>query len=525
MITLPRPQRVSHRSTFPPLLRAVWHRRWLGAVVAVGVAGVGGIVTALLMPRGPVTAPQTLLVMLGGLGVGGVAGLVLRSRWALLIAPFAHLAAFETGRLNAIGPTVDRVFFDSAYGILAFVLGRGVYALVALLPMALGATYGAALARRLTAAAADATSLSGRIGRAGRRGVAGGTTLALIALAVAIALPARTPPISGADGNPIPGSVAELTRVRLGDHDQWIMIRGYDATKPVLLYLSGGPGQSDLPFTRVLFDDLARDFVVVGWDQRGTGKSYPALDPPTLTLDRAVADTIELTNYLRERFGEQKIYLLGESWGSTLGVLAAQQRPDLFHAVIGSGQMVSQRETDRRLYADVLALADRTDDAELARTMRSYGEPPYNNVFASAFVMQQYERLSTPYTPPQAYIDRGTAAGLGPWGVFGSEYSPIEKVNVLRGLMDMFGVLYPQLQEIDFRRDVPGLDVPLYVLDGQAELRARRDLAREWLEQVDAPRKRIFSFPNAGHSVAFEQFEEFGRLMNEVIIPETYEQR
>ena len=88
--------------------------------------------------------------------------------------------------------------------------------------------------------------------------------------------------------------------MRLGGHEQWIMLRGHSTDKPVLLYLSGGPGQSDLPFVRVLLHDLTQNFVVVGWDQRGTGKSYSALDPTeTLTLDRAVSDTIELTNYLR----------------------------------------------------------------------------------------------------------------------------------------------------------------------------------------------------------------------------------
>ena len=201
------------------------------------------------------------------------------------------------------------------------------------------------------------------------------------------------------------------------------MVRGQSADLPVLLYLSGGPGQSDLPYARVLFEELTQDFIVVGWDQRGTGKSYrpsppslpiphphsttcaalhAALDPTAdLTLDQAVADTIELTNYLRTRFDEEKIYLLGESWGSTLGVLAVQQRPDLYHAWIASGQMVSQRETDRRLYYDVLALAGRTGDAALRNQMLAFGAPPYADTpYPNAVVMGNYPRLETPYMPP-----------------------------------------------------------------------------------------------------------------------------
>ncbi len=197
-----------------------------------------------------------------------------------------------------------------------------------------------------------------------RWGITAVLALILLALVMLIIKPASTPPILGADGEPLPGSIAELTTINLNGSQQALMIRGYDVDKPILLYLSGGPGQSSLPWPRVLFEELSRDFILVGWDQRGNGKSYAALNPDsaTLTLDQTIADTIEVTNYLRERFDEDKIYLLGESWGTTLAVLTAQQRPDLYHAIIGSGQMVSQRETDRRLYYDVLDYADRTGD-------------------------------------------------------------------------------------------------------------------------------------------------------------------
>nr|WP_255604434.1 alpha/beta hydrolase [Oscillochloris sp. ZM17-4] len=305
------------------------------------------------------------------------------------------------------------------------------------------------------------------------------------------------------------------------------MIRGYSADKPVLLYLNGGPGMSGLPFTRVVLDDLSHDFVIVDWDQRGTGKSYAALDPTaTLTLDQAINDTIELTNYLRQRFDEPKIYVVGESWGSILGVLAVQRQPELFYAFIGSGQMVNVRETDRRFYQDVLDLAARNGDTQLAAQMRAYGQPPYADIpYANIFAMEQYESLYQPYTPSQAYMDLGNAAGIGPYGVLASEYNLVEKFNVLRGLIDTFTVLYPQLQEVDFRRDVPRLDTPVYILDGTAELAARRDLTQEWFGALEAPTKRMFTLDNAAHSVAFEQFAQFGTIMRETVLPETYEGR
>jgi proline iminopeptidase len=155
--------------------------------------------------------------------------------------------------------------------------------------------------------------------------------------------------------------------------------------------------------------------------------------------------------------------------------------------------------------------------------MLAFGEPPYADVpYPNAIVMGNYPRLETPYTPPRAYIERGTAANLGPYGIFGSEYNFVEKVNVLRGLIDMFSILYPQIQHLDFRQDVPRLDVPVYILDGAAELPARRDLALEWYELLDAPSKRLYTFENAGHSVAFEQFEALHEILTGTILPETY---
>ncbi|MCB9418910.1 MAG: alpha/beta hydrolase [Ardenticatenaceae bacterium] len=497
------------------------NNRFARTAVAAGSASLAGFLTALTMPAGPVTATQVWIVMAVGLLVGLAAGLSLRTYWAMLLAPLAYIILFEFFRPAGAVPTTGAIRLDNSYGILALLVGRGFHGLVGLLPMVLGAGL-AVLATRYHA---------GELTGWGRIVLQAALLLILAAVVVALAvlngIPARTPPIVDIDGQPVAGSIAELTAVPLGGQEQTIMIRAHSADRPVLLYLSGGPGQSDLPYSRVLLEDLTQDFVVVSWDQRGTGKSYPALYPTgNVTLEQAVADTIELTNYLRDRFDEEKIYLLGESWGTTLGVLAVQQRPDLYYAWIGSGQMVSQRETDRQLYRDVMALADRNGNAVLREQMLAFGEPPYADTpYPNAVVMGYYDQLGQPYRPPQDYIDRGTAANVGPWGILGSEYSLVEKVNVLRGLIDMFTVMYPQLQGIDFRQDVPRLDVPVYILDGAAELAARRDLVLEWYEQLEAPRKQIYTFDDAGHSVAFEQFSALHRILTETIVPETYPDR
>jgi pimeloyl-ACP methyl ester carboxylesterase len=488
----------------------LWGNPWARPAAAITIAALSGLVVAQVMPRGPATPGQVIGVMFGGLIIGLAAGRMMQTRWSMLALPAAHVIAIELGRLDASGPTVDAIRLDGAFAILALILGRGFHGLVGLLPMVLGA--GVALARPENGPKRILSRIPAVL-----------SFFLLAALAVWFLIPGSTPPIAGADGKPLPGSIAEVGTVRIGGHDHGMVIRGHNVDNPVLLYLAGGPGQSDLVYPRVLLTGLEQDFTVVSWDQRGTGTAYAGLDPTSsFTLDAAVSDTVEMTNYLRQRFDEPKIYILGESWGSTLGVLAVQQHPELYYAYIGSGQMVSQRETDRRLYHDMLAYADRTGDAELSAKMQSYGEPPYRDLYGYAFVMGYYDALAGPYTPAVGHDNLLEAANVGPFGVLGSEYGLVDKVNVVRGLIDMFFVMYPQIQEIDFRQDVTRLDVPVYILDARHELDARRDLALEWYELVESPVKRLYTFENAGHAPAFEESDQFHRIMVEEVLPETY---
>jgi pimeloyl-ACP methyl ester carboxylesterase len=217
---------------------------------------------------------------------------------------------------------------------------------------------------------------------------------------------------------------------------------------------------------------------------------------------------------------------MGESWGTILGVLAVERRPDLYFAWLGSGQMVDVTETDRRIYGDLVAYANRVGDRGLADALAQIGEPPYRDApWSNAMVWSWYEHLYRAYTPSQGYLARGAASGLDSFGLLGSEYGLVDKMNVIRGLADTFAVMYPQLQGLDLRRDVARLEVPVWVLDGAAELEGRRSLALEWLDLVQAPDKQLVTFEGAAHAVAFEQADEVLRLLTREVVPATYGRR
>jgi len=463
---------------------------------------VAGAFAGWLIPRGPVTTPQALSSVALALVVGVAVGYLTGSRWSMLVAPLVYQLVFELVRLPTDGLTVDGIHVGGGlYGVLAFALGRVFPALLTLVPLWAGVVFGIALADHLDGEAA------GRPGTAWLVS-AGVMLLGLAWLAIVISRPAATAPILDSAGSALAGSVAELVDVPIGGHDQALLVRGRDVTNPVLLYLAGGPGGTDVGAMRRDVT-LEQDFTVVTWDQRGAGKSYAALDPTdTLTVDRLVRDTVEVTDYLRQRFGHEKIYLVGQSWGSTLGVLTVQRHPELYHAFVGVGQMVSQRATDVMFWEDTIEWAAGTGAARLADRLRRNGAPPYVDVALYEPVVA-YEHDWNAY--PAFDVDNEMPAIL-----MVPEYTFMDRINAFRGFLDSASVIYPQLQNLDFRVDATSLDVPVTVVLGEHEARGRAVPAREWFELLAAPSKRLVTFDGAGHRANFDSPGRFAELMREV---------
>ncbi|MCA0377607.1 MAG: alpha/beta hydrolase [Gemmatimonadetes bacterium] len=480
-----------------------------GWVTAVVFASGWGALAGVLTPRTPQTTASALTSIIVSLAVGVAAGLLTRSRWAILVVPVVFAVSFEIARIPVDGPTVDTAHF-STYGVFALVVGRGFHALLSLLPMAMGAAWGAlAQARR------HGHLHAGR-GRSVLRWTAvTASVVLLLGLTIAVARSSSTAQITGADGRPVPASIAELTSIDVNGHELGLMIRGHDTANPVLLFLAGGPGGSELGAMRNHLPALEEHFTVATLDQRGTGTSYPALDPTdTYTLQAAIADAVATTNYLRSRFGVDRVLLVGQSWGTILGVLTVRHEPTLYSAFVGAGQMVSPLQTDRIFYTDTLAWARTRGQAGLATELEEIGPPPYTS-------MLDYETALSYEHEVYPYDHTGNSEGEGGFSenFLVPEYTLVDQVHLLAGFMDTFAALYPRIQDVDLRRDAPTLEVPVFFVQGAHEAPGRAEPFSQWYAGLTAPTKELVVLDRSGHRPLFEQPDEFVEFMTTHVQP------
>ncbi|MEO3812941.1 alpha/beta hydrolase [Sphaerisporangium sp. B11E5] len=434
--------------------------------------------------------------------VGGSAGWMLGARWVALGAPLVFWGVFEVVRMGVGGPSVDGVRV-STFGVLALVTGRGVHLVVALLPLVLGGLLGAGVARRRGGVR------EGRVRRYSGRVVTGLLAVVVGGVAGVVAVPGRTAPVAGAPR----GGVAELATVSVNGHRFGVMIRGVDTGKPVLLYVPGPPGGSEIGAMRRHLEELERHFVVATWDRRGGGKSFAAFEPAaTFTVEDEVRSTVGMAAYLRKRFGKDRVYLVAHSGGSMVGVLAVQERPDLFRAYIGIGQAVDLAAADRSQYQETLAWARSSGRAELAKRLTGLGPPPYGDAYS-------YEPMLT--SEPEAFAYDRSRNSEGVSGFAESlgvpEYSLLDQAHALGGLLDGYDLLYPRMQDIDFRVEVQRLEVPVYFVVGAHEVPGRVRLLLEWTADLQAPHKEVVTFATSGHRPQFEQPAEFVALMRRVL--------
>jgi len=305
--------------------------------------------------------------------------------------------------------------------------------------------------------------------------------------------------------------VADLRRVSLGGVEQLVLSRGSDRSKPVLLFLHGGPGASVMPAASWMHAGLEEHAIVVHWDQRGSATACD-LPPESLTLERLVADAEELAAHLRSRHGVERIGVIGASWGSIIGLTLALRRPDWIWAYVGEGQIVNTVRGEAEALRFARAQAAEREDA------RTLGE---------------LEGLSVPLDAPQEVAKLRRALGRygGIWGdggpylvtmarmLAGPEHRAAEKLRYLPCVASSTQVLYQDIRAVAFDEQVTATATPSFIFQGTRDHLAPPRLVASWAEGLGGRGAQIVWFEGAGHVPSIERPEEYLAAMKRWVLP------
>jgi len=308
-----------------------------------------------------------------------------------------------------------------------------------------------------------------------------------------------------------PDGVEETLEIPVAGTRQWITVRGRDRDNPVLLVIHGGPASPEMPASWAFQNGWEDYFTVVQWDQRGSGKTYNANDPekiaPTLSLDRITEDAALVVDYLRQRYGKEKVFVMGHSWGSLVGLSLAHRHPDRLHAYIGMGQVINGQENERLSHAHALQAARQAGNAVAVEELESllpYPEPdgtvPLEKIDTERKWSVRYGGLTYGRDSIDYYFQLAK---------FSPDYTADDYAAIGKGSALSLPRLLPDLAGFNFS-DVTAFDCPVILFEGRHDYTTPSVIAAEWLERVDAPATKLVWFENSAHMM---MLEEPGRVL------------
>lgn len=333
--------------------------------------------------------------------------------------------------------------------------------------------------------------------------------LALISVLFFVS-PGKPKPFLDDSGKLLAGSISEKIRVNIGGVEQGMFIQGKNASNPVLLYLHGG--MPDHFLTDRTPTGLDEDFTMVWWEQRGSGLSYNAdVRPESVNPEQLIADTLELTNYLRKRFGQEKIYLMGRSGGTFFGLQAAARAPQLYHAYIGVGQITHQLASEKLAYNYMLQRYKAEGNTTMARRLEQapLGDTaPLPDAYMSVRDVAMHE-LGVGTTRDMHSV----ITGMFLQSFLHREYTLGEKLGLWRGKIFSGSRLWNTQLSTDLTQKVTRLELPVYFLHGMYDYTVSYPLAKAYYTQLDAPVKGFYTFKQSAHSPHFEEPAKVREIM------------
>ncbi|GAB6448875.1 MULTISPECIES: alpha/beta fold hydrolase [Bacillus] len=329
--------------------------------------------------------------------------------------------------------------------------------------------------------------------------------ITILTLIVALIFPTWTSQIKGKN------SISTLEQVEINGSGHEIMIRGKDKNNPVILFVHGGPGTSEIPYAQKYQNLLEEKFIVVNYDQRASGKSYHFFeDYSNLTSDLLVEDVLAMTDYISKRLGKEKVILVGHSYGTYIGMQAANKAPEKYEAYVGIGQMSDTAESEMDSLNYVI---------ERAQNARNTDELSYLNGLTEKI------KNGDTYTP-RNYVAKygGTSRGIeNPDGdnigmLLSNEYNLLDVIRYNVGLTHSQTVLLEKDLKNPLPNKVTKMKIPFYFLMGKYDYNTSLQAAKTYFNTIEAGKKEFITFEKSAHYPQFEEKEKFYEWMSDTFV-------
>jgi pimeloyl-ACP methyl ester carboxylesterase len=299
------------------------------------------------------------------------------------------------------------------------------------------------------------------------------------------------------------GGIDEMRTVELGGLKQWIHVRGRNRANPIILFLHGGPGSPMMPESWTWQQPWEDFFTMVQWDQRGAGKTFASAGSkpdPNMTIAQMQGDTEQLIAWLCHNYGQKKIFLIGHSWGSILGLRVAQSRPDLLYAYIGVGQVVNGRDNEAVGYRETLARAKATGNQEAIKSLQALA--PYPGPNGQLSMEKVVVERKWDVALGGMLYGKSTDAASEIWRL-SPDYSDADYAAAQAGELSSVQILLPQLAQVNFD-SVTRFKCPVFIFAGADDRTTPETLAEQYFQHIDAPEKKFFKIDRAAHYVMTE---------------------
>ena len=329
--------------------------------------------------------------------------------------------------------------------------------------------------------------------------------------------PGKPNPILDEDGHPLAGSLSEKVFIDVNGVKQGMFIQSNDPSNPVLLILHGGMPEFFL--AQKYPTGLEDIFTVVWWEQRGSGISYsPDIPRETMTSEQLISDTLVVTNYLRNRFRKEKIYLMGHSGGSLIGIQVAMRSPELYYAYIGQAQIENQLKSEKLAYDYMLQQFKANGNTEMVRKLEAApvtmegGVPSAYRVALRDYAMHRLG-IGTIHTMDSVFT------GIFIPSLQSPAYTVGEKVNLWRGKAQAgISIVWDAMVATDLSQQVTEFSLPVYFLEGIYDYTCNYALAKDYFAKIRAPIKGFYTFEQSAHCPMFEEPQKMQKILREDVL-------